>query len=720
MSRGQEDLGERATDLAARLPEPLAPLAWIAYNYRWCWQAGGKDVFRSVDPSRWELCGENPVRLLQEASGEALARAAGDPALLAAAASLERGLRADVDRPSAGPVTPEAPIALFCAEYGVHQSLPIYSGGLGALAGDILKEASDRALPLVAVGLMYRHGYFRQRLDESGWQQESWVDIDPARLPAAPVRAADGRLLTVTVPIRGADVTLQIWRVAVGRVPLFLLDADLPENGRLERWITSQLYVGEPVTRLSQYVLLGVGGVRALAALDIEPALVHLNEGHAAFAALELVRREMARGAPLDAALDAARRRTVFTTHTPVPAGNETYPPAEVVRTLGGVAAETGIDPEAIVRLGREYPEDGQEPFGVTRFSLRMSSASNGVSRRHGGIAREMWRTLWPGRDVDAVPIDHVTNGVHLPTWVGPPVRRLLDRYLGHDWGQRASDRATWEALDAVPDAELWAARQEQRAELVEFVRERSVINRLAEHQPRRGVEAAARAFDPDVLTIGFARRNATYKRLRLLTEDPGRALGLLAGRHAIQVVLAGKAHPSDDDAKRVVQDLFRFKNAAAVSERVVYLHEYDLGVAARMVRGCDLWVNLPRPPLEASGTSGMKAVINGGLHLSVLDGWWAEAYDGANGWALPGNVDSDHTAQDERDAATLYGLLEQEVAPLFYDRDADGIPRSWLARVRASMRTLAPAFCAGRMLHDYVERMYTPAKAAATASGKT
>ena len=714
---GDEHLARRAADLAGRLPDPLAPLARIAYNYRWCWYPGGKDVFSAIDDGRWKLCGENPVRLLQEASGEELARAARDPDLLARVAALEEAFAADLRRPALGPVGPERPIAFLCAEYAVHQSLPVYSGGLGALAGDVLKEASDRALPMVAVGLLYRQGYFRQRLDVSGWQQEYWIDIDPDRLPAALVRGTDGRPLTVTVPIRGVEVTAQIWHVAVGRVPLLLLDADRPENGRLERWITSQLYVGDPITRLSQYALLGVGGMRALAAVGIDPGLVHLNEGHAGFAALEMARGEAARGASVEAALEAARQRTVFTTHTPVAAGNETYSRDDLISTLGGVIAELGADPEEIVGLGRNRSDDHAEPFGVTQFSLRMSRAANAVSRRHAAVAREMWHGLWPHRPVDAVPINYVTNGVHPASWIGAPMRRLLDRHLGGDWWQRAGDGATWTALDDVPDAELWRARSEQRADLVEFVKERSGIDRLAERQPRAEIEAAARAFDPDVLTIGFARRNATYKRIRLLIQDPGRALRLLAGPYRIQLVLAGKAHPSDDDAKRVVQELYRFKDLPEVTEHVVFLHDYDLGTAARMVRGCDLWLNLPRPPLEASGTSGMKAVINGGLHLSVLDGWWAEAYDGTNGWALPGDVDPDAGAQDARDAGSLYDLFEQEVGPAFYERDADGLPRSWLTRIRASIRTLAPAFCTARMLDDYVERVYAPAAVKAASS---
>jgi starch phosphorylase len=709
MTRGDEELDRQARDLAGRLPEALAPLARLAYNYFWCWYPGGKDVFRSIDEDRWARCGENPVRLLHEVSGEALARATDDSALIARLTELEEAFAHDLARPSAGPFAPDRPIAFVCAEYGVHQSLPMYSGGLGALAGDLLKEASDQALPMVAIGLLYRQGYFRQRLEASGWQQEYWVDVDPDLLPAALVRGEDGEPLTITVPIQGKEVTAQIWRVAVGRTALFLLDADRPENGRLERWITSQLYVGDPVTRLAQYALLGIGGVRALTALGVEPAVVHLNEGHGAFAALELARAEVARGASLDDALQRARERTVFTTHTPIAAGNETFATTDVLRMLGGVIRELGADREQIVRLGRQRPDDAIEPFGLTQFGLRMSRAANGVSRRHGEVAREMWHGLWPERPVDAVPITHVTNGVHVATWVAPPMRRVLERQLGAGWWRRATDVAMWEALDAVTDAELWQARCEQRAELVRFVQERSGIDRLAERQPRVGIEAAARAFDPSVLTVGFARRNAAYKRLGLLANNPERALALLAGPHPVQFVLAGKAHPSDDDAKRVVQELFQLKDAPRVAEQVVYLHEYDLGLAARLVRGCDLWLNLPRPPLEASGTSGMKAAINGGLNLSVLDGWWAEAYDGHNGWALPGDVRPDPGTQDSRDAAALYLMLEQEVVPTFYDRDDDGLPRAWLARVRASMRTLGPAFCAGRMLNDYVQRIYSP-----------
>ena len=562
-------------------------------------------------------------------------------------------------------------------------------------------------MPLLAIGLMYRQGYFHQRFDTSGSQHEYWFDTDPERLPMALVTGADGRPLTISVPIWDEQVVAQIWRVDVGRVPLFLLDAERPDNSRAARWITSQLYVGDPITRLAQYALLGIGGVRALEALSIEPGLIHLNEGHAALASLELARAETARGVPLHTALETARQRVVFTTHTPVSAGNDTYPTDEVSHALGTFAADLGLDTDSLVRLGRSHPDDEEEPFGVTQLALRMSRRANGVSRRHGEVARAMWQPLWPERPIEDVPITHVTNGVHLPSWLGAPMRRLLDRHLGEHWMRRAADPQTWAALEAVPGAELWAVRNQQRAAMVDFVRDRSMADRLARGEVREYVQAAARAFDPSVLTIAFARRVATYKRLHLLVQDPDRSLKLLAGERPVQIVLAGKAHPNDDEAKHVIQRIFSIKSAPHVGSQVIYLHDYDIGMAGRLVQGCDVWVNLPRPPLEASGTSGMKSVANGGVQLSVLDGWWAEGYDGANGWALSGDIDTDHAAQDARDSAELFRLLEQEIIPAFYARDADGLPREWLSLIRRSMRSLVPAFCAGRMLDDYTERVY-------------
>ena len=707
---GSSDLARAVGELADRLPAPLAPLARLAYNYRWSWLPGAPELFASIDPERFKLCLQNPVRLLQETSIEALRRAAADSALVERATVLEAAVDADLERPADPGFAIDGPVAFLCAEYGVHLSLPVYSGGLGALAGDLLKEASDRGLPMVAVGLMYGKGYFRQRIDAGGWQHEYWIDTDPQRLPAALVTDESGKPLTVTVPIYDANVVAQIWRVDVGRVPLFLLDTERPENGPLERWITTRLYVADERTRLSQYILLGVGGVRALRALGIEPAVVHLNEGHAALAPLELAGEGLRTGESLEHALRGAKSRTVFTTHTPVPAGNDTYPGDEVQQAIGRLAEELSTPVSDVIALGRTNPEDSDQPFGVTQAALRLSRAANAVSRRHGEVAREMWHELWPARPLDKVPIGYVTNGAHFPTWVGAPMRELLDRHLGPDWLDRAADRDMWSGVDQISDAELWEVRERQRTELVSFIRERSTEDRLARSDSLEYVEAAARAFDPDVLTIGFARRVATYKRLGLLMRDPEWTMSLLGGDRPVQVVLAGKAHPRDDEAKRTVQALFGLKQARIIGERVVFLDDYDLDVGARLVRGCDVWLNLPRPPLEASGTSGMKAAINGALQVSVLDGWWAEAYDGDNGWALPGDVDNDHDAQDTRDAVTLHRVFDDEVLPAFYERDAGGVPVAWLARMRASLRTLGPRFCATRMLAEYASGRYRSA----------
>ncbi|MFZ0089325.1 MAG: alpha-glucan family phosphorylase [Solirubrobacteraceae bacterium] len=711
---GREDIEHAAADLAERVPGPLAPLARLAYNYRWSWQPGGPELFRSVDADRFVICGQNPVRLLQESPARVLRRAAEDEQLLERARALESAIDADLARPPIkSTLTPDHPVAFLCAEYGVHVSLPVYSGGLGALAGDLLKEASDRAVPLVAVGLMYRKGYFRQRIDASGWQHEYWVETDPDRLPAALVTGPDARPLTVTVPIADSDVTARIWRVDVGRVPLFLLDSNTPENGPLDNWITGRLYDGDPQTRLAQYALLGVGGIRALRAMGYEPAVIHLNEGHAALAPLELARDGAGDGGgALADALDRARARTVFTTHTPVPAGNDTYPAHEIEAAVGRLAAELGGTSHELLALGHDVGADASAPFGVTQAALRMSRASNAVSRRHGEVAREMWSSLWPGREVAEVPIGHVTNGVHVPTWIGSAMRELLDRHLPDDWCERTTDADVWAGVDGIPAAELWETRCRQRTDLISFVSRRSVAERLLRGDLRGYVDAAARAFDPDVLTLGFARRVATYKRLELLTRDPEWTLRMLDGERPVQVVLAGKAHPRDEEAKRVLQSVFGLKAARIVGERVVFLDDYDLSSAAWLVRGCDVWLNLPRPPLEASGTSGMKSAFNGGLQLSVLDGWWAEAYDDSNGWAMSGDVDPDHYGQDERHTNEFHQLMDEAVLPAFYDRDESGVPLRWVELMRASLRTLGPTFTASRMLAQYLEGPYRGAVA--------
>lgn len=697
-----------AAEIAACLPPELLPLGELAYDFWWSWQPGGPELFRDVDPPRWEACGHNPVRLLREASLMRVAAAARDPAFVARVEAMAAAHRRALERPFAQTdvATPERPIAFFCAEYGLHPSLPIYSGGLGVLAGDLLKQASDSGLALLGVGLFYRRGYFRQRLDRSGWQHEYWVTANPEELPMRLETDPHGAPLVVRVRLRDRAVAAQIWRVQVGRIPLYLLDTDVPENDATSRWITSTLYVGDRALRLMQYAMLAIGGVRALRALGRMPSVYHLNEGHAALAALELVREARARGASYDRALEETRARIVFTTHTPVSAGNERYHASELADVLSADPEELGVDTAQLLALGRGKPDDGGQHVGVTEIALRTSRAANGVSRAHGEVARGMWQHLWPGRDAKDVPIGHVTNGVHAATWTAPPMRALLDRHLGPTWID--GDPAALARVATIPDEELWAVRNELRARLVRCVRDKSVTDRLARGEPIAYAEGAAATFDEGTLTIGFARRVASYKRLHLLIADRARALGLLHGPRRLQVVIAGRAHPMDEEAKHLVKAIFALKQMEAAATHVAFLEDYDLSVASALVQGCDLWLNLPRPPLEASGTSGMKAALNGALNLSVLDGWWHEGFqEGADGWAIASVNERNPELQDARDAETLYGLLEREVVPSFYDRDAAGVPREWLRRVKASISSVASNFTARRMLGEYVARVY-------------
>jgi len=690
------------------LPPTPSSLARLVYNFWWSWQPDGPQLFHDLDPERWETSNHNPVRLLVESLR--LQEAISNPRILARVTALDEELRAHLSAPfaDAPPAFPEQPIAFICAEYGVHQSLPIYSGGVGMLAGDYLKEASDQRLPLVAVGLLYRRGYFHQRLDRSGWQHEFWIYERPEDLPIRAVMRPDGSPLTISIPLRGELVTARIWRADVGRIPLFLLDTDVRGNSPVARWVGAELYVGDPEIRLMQYGLLGVGSVRALAAMDIHPALFHLNEGHAALVALALASEAAKQGRTGPQAFEAVRRRIVFTTHTPVAAGNDEYSPSAVEAILGTLPAELGVELRDLLTLARGTGADGSQRFGMTQLALRTSRSANAVSRRHGEVARAMWQPIWPEQRTESVPITHVTNGVHLPTWMSKPVRALLARHFGSGWEGDAADPRRWAAIDSIPDQDLWALRNELRARLVQFVRERSVLDRLGRGESLRYAEMAALTFDPNVLTIGFARRVALYKRLHLLVQNPQRALGLLGGPRPIQVIIAGKAHPRDEEAKRALQSVFGLKDQPGVGARVAFLEDYELRIAQELVAGCDVWVNVPRPPLEASGTSGMKAALNGGLNLSVLDGWWIEGFNGQNGWAINSDPSLDPKTQDARDSETLYGLLEGEVVPQFYDRDATGLPRRWIQRVKASLRTIGPVFCTARMVRDYLVKIYS------------
>jgi starch phosphorylase len=705
---GWRDVERAVAELAERLPEPLVPLARLVFNYRWSWLADGAALFRDIEVDYWRRSGCNPRYMIEAVAPRRFQELARDAAYVERLRAAAEHVEADLRRPSAPMSIPaDRPVAYFCSEFGAHCSLPLYGGGLGVLAGDVLKAASDLTLPMVGVGLLYRQGYFHQRLDQEGWQREYWVSTDFERLPAVRVTGPDHKPLTVDVEIRGRTVHSHIWRIDFGRVALFLLDTDRRDNHPIDRWITARLYIGDRHVRLAQYAVLGIGGIRALRALGIRPSLVHLNEGHAALSSIERLRGYVAEGRSFAEAIEMVRRETIFTTHTPVPAGNEGYSPEEIEPVLGDYARTLGIERTLFYDLGRVTPDNPADPVSITPLALRTSRAANGVSRRHGEVARLMWQPLWPERSVAAVPIGHVTNGVHTASWMAPPMHRLLERHLGASWRQRQCETALWEGVDGIPDAELWAVRCELRQSLIDEVRERSIRDRLARGEEPDYVDAAARVFNPGALTIGFARRVATYKRLYLLARLAEYASRLLGDpSRPVQVVVAGKAHPQDQEAKQTLNRFFQLKQAPYVKGRVVFLEDYDLHMAPRLVAGVDLWVNLPRPPLEASGTSGMKVTLNGALNLSVLDGWWEEAFDGQNGWAID-TPETDPQTQDEHDTMTLLSLLESEVIPLYYQRDAAGLPVAWLRRVKTAMRTLIPRFTAERMLREYAETMY-------------
>jgi starch phosphorylase len=696
---GSDDHARAVEALAARLPAALHPLAELAYDYRWSWFPGGRDVFSSLDGARFALTVENPVRFLRNLPAEVLERAAADEAYLERLHAVAALLAEQPVEPTSEPA-----VAFLCAEFGVHASLPTYSGGLGVLAGDYLKEASDEGFSLVAVGLLYRRGYFHQRIDLTGWQRESWELSDPESLPAVRVTTGSGEPLRVRVPVWEEELQAQVWRVQVGRVPLYLLDTHLPENTPVERWVTSRLYEGTPALRLAQYAVLGVGSVRALQAMGIEPRLYHLNEGHPALSAV-VVGAESASGEPLPEAVSGAQSRFAFTTHTPVPAGNETYSRDELVSVLGGISSELGRSGDELVAAARTRPDDESEPAGLTPLAIRASGTSVGVSRRHGEVAREMWAPLVgsiPGKE----PIGYVTNGVHLPTWMAPELRELLAGRLSEGW-ERSLDPNVWAGVEDIADEDLWRVRNLLRARLVAAARDRVVTDRLTRGEDLSRVLAATELFGEDVLTIGFARRLAAYKRLGLLIQDPNRVRRIFGGPRPVQIVVAGKAHPLDDAGKAIAQQLIAFGRESGNTVRAAFLEDYDLRLAPALVAGCDVWLNVPRPPLEASGTSGMKVALNGGLNLSVLDGWWPEAYDGSNGWAIEGDVDPDEPGQDARHAEALYDLVEKEVIPEFYERDESGLPRAWLARAKRSLATVGPRFTTTRMLADYRERVY-------------
>jgi starch phosphorylase len=686
------------------VPAPLLSLERLAWNYWWSWAPDGISIFRDLDPELWDDCEQNPRQLLARTSHYRLAQAAADPLYLERVKRLQELFDAYMSAgavASSFSITPERPVAYFCAEFGIHNSLPLYSGGLGILAGDHLKSASDLNLPVVAIGLLYRYGYFRQRLRSDGWQEEPYGETHPNDLPLTLVKDSDDTPLRVEVLIRDRNVLAQVWLAQVGHISLYLLDTNITENVETDRWVTGHLYGGDRETRIVQEMLLGIGGVRLLRKLGVTPHVYHLNEGHSAFLTLELAREVIGAGArqserlTWNEAVDVVRRQCVFTTHTPVAAGNDEFDVALVTRVFGPTySKELGLTEDQFLGLGRVDPNNKSEHYGLTPLAIRMCRSTNGVSRKHGEVSRALWQKLWPEKSVGEVPITHVTNGVHVPTWISPLLRSLFEKSIGPEWEAKLRDPKAWnEAVAGISDEDLWFVHCRLKERLIAFIQDRL---------------PQATMLDPQALTIGFARRVAGYKRWSLLLTDRERLLRLINDEsRPVQFIFAGKAHPQDEGSKRVLQQLAQWKLEPAVSGRAVFLEDYDQEIARQLVQSVDVWLNVPRRPQEASGTSGEKVAMNGGLNLSILDGWWLEGYDGTNGFAIGHEDESSDAAQiDAADAESLYRTLEQTVVPLYYSRE-QGLPREWIAMMKAAIQTLAPQFNSTRMVEEYARNVY-------------
>lgn len=705
--------------VAPSLPKELAFLQEVSYNFLWTWDHDLLELFIRLDPDLWEETHHNPVLMLGTIKQETLTAASRDDAFLA---QLERAAEQFREYMAARSTwfqkahngTGQPLVAYFSAEYGLSGCLPIYSGGLGVLAGDHLRSASDLGIPLVGVGLLYQQGYFRQYLNADGWQQERFPDNDFYTLPLQLERSARGEPLTVAVEYPGRLVHAQIWRAQVGRIPLYLLDANIEKNSAEDQDITDQLYGGDREMRIKQEIMLGIGGYRALLALGIRPTVYHMNEGHSAFLALERCRHLMEdNGLSFAEAREAAMAGTLFTTHTPVIAGNDYFTPALMEKYFGEFYRRLGLTQKQFLGYGRQNPENAQEEFCMTILALRMAAHSNGVSQLHGRVSRRMWRNVWPGIPEDETPIGSITNGVHAPTWVSRDIAGLLTRYLGPRWREDPGDYALWSRIHNIPDEELWRTHERRRERLVAYARQRLRAQLAARGLPPTEVAEADEILNPEALTIGFARRFAAYKRATLLLRNKERLLGILNQKdRPVQIIFAGKAHPQDNIGKELIREIAHFERLPAVRRRMVFLEDYDMVIARYMVQGVDVWLNTPRRPLEASGTSGMKAAVNGAINLSVLDGWWDEAYNSATGWAVGrGEEYGNDEYQDEVESNALYDLLEKEVVPLFFNRGADGLPRGWIQKMKNSMRALGPQFNSKRMLREYTEEFYLPSQ---------
>jgi starch phosphorylase len=696
------------------LPRRLRCLSNLAYNMWWTWNSEAERLYRLLDRNLWELTEHNPVRFLREIPRERLTAATQDRYYLE---SYDRVIE-DLDKYMNGAglswygqnhaERSEEFIAYFSTEFGLHETLPFYAGGLGVLSGDHLKEASDLGLPLVAVGFLYTEGYFKQRITEDGWQEAIYSSLSFSDLPVHPVLDDAGQPITIDVMLAGRNVSVQLWRVQVGRVPLFLMDSNIEANQPSDRGLTARLYMSDLEMRISQEVILGIGGVRALRKLGYDPAIWHMNEGHSAFMALERVREKIAAGFIFEDACDEVKASTAFTTHTPVPAGHDEFPLWMMDKYFGDFWPQLGLEREAFLDLARQKHPWG-EVFNMTILAIRLSERRNAVSELHGRVARKMWSFLWPGKTEDEIPITYITNGIHTGTWLARRLRHLFNAYFDADWFNRIDDPEVWAAVERIPDNELWFIRRHLKRKLVAYMRERARLpwGRNQVHPVQ--VIASGVLLDPYALTIGFARRFATYKRANLLLRDPERLMALITrADRPVQVIFAGKAHPADEPGKKMIQEVYRTVKRAEFGGRLVFLEDYDINLARYLIQGVDVWLNTPRRPKEASGTSGQKAALNGVLNCSVLDGWWREGYNGNNGWAIGEDREwDDEEAQDKSDAESLYTILEEQIIPLYYERSADELPYEWLGWVKNSIATLAPRFSMRRMVKDYAEEIY-------------
>ncbi|HWE04851.1 MAG TPA: alpha-glucan family phosphorylase [Tepidisphaeraceae bacterium] len=699
------------------LPKALEPLLELARNLWWVWNPEAVDLFRRLDRKLWEDVYHNPVKLLGSVAQAKLAAAAKDDGFLAHLKRVMTSFKEHMSEKGwfseTHPDKEKLLISYFSAEFGLHESLPIYSGGLGILAGDHLKSAAELGVPLIGVGLLYRNGYFQQYLSADGWQQEAYPELDFYNLPIEPMRNADGASVHVRVDLPDNAVFCKVWRANVGRVPLYLLDTNLVENSPADRDITSKLYGSGTDLRIKQEIVLGIGGMRALIALNITPTVFHMNEGHSAFMALERIRTLLENSQlSFDQARQQVMATSVFTTHTPVPAGIDTFSPETMIRFFRSMLPQLRLNEEGFLALGREDVSNPKQGFSMALLAIRLADSVNGVSALHGEVSRQMWHNVWPRIPIDEVPIRHITNGVHIRTWLGQEIAFTLDRYLPPEWASDPADQSVWDGVTQIPDEELWRAHERSRARLVSWARAA-----LKEQLIRRGasyddVTAADQVLDPEALTIGFARRFATYKRGTLLLRDMDRLKKILNdSARPIQFLFAGKSHPADSEGKELIKQIIHFARDPAVRRKVVFLENYDMNVARYLVQGVDVWLNTPRRPYEASGTSGMKAAANGVLNCSILDGWWVEGYAPDLGWAIGrGESYNDTGYQDHIEGQALYDILEKQIIPLFYARGVENTPHEWIARMKNCMRKLAPVFSTNRMVRDYAEKFYVPA----------